>query len=433
MDGYSLPRHQSNFTTTTVASDFDWRSMGHYPDNSLSKEDAPWDLTNTFDFSALEAHELNCPSSYTHQSEPPSHCFSSPSNRSESFASSSSSHSIHQISPLQKRFLRESRKASYCDNPGVLHDSTSQFLNVSCCSCNIEPAYKADDSTVSSFPSLSSDDVPSLSKLTSATSAPRAIPGPGRTKGLANTGRSIVGRGSMEVLDDLTHQALAYEPWQDMQPTGFAPTSAHKNDYQQSKVLACEPKRNNSMYNNLSEATNFYLGNDSQDLDLEPFYIPYLTSHDHIDDANSAINNLTDVNFSEYSDHYQPELPSSCPLSDSHFPAYTGSIPTQRQHSSGTSTLQSKSLPLNSNHLTLRVKSTKTKRAGRSRSGSLRGIREEECGNLSSSPTGSMRGRRRGQLHPETALAAAAKRSKGDVCIRCRVMKQTASSVLNVP
>lgn len=135
------------------------------------------------------------------------------------------------------------------------------------------------------------------------------------------------------------------------------------------------------------------------------------------------------------SKRYQPHQPSSFPVTQGFYPTDIPSSligpPTHpvEHHRPRGNTI---STPFPSSH-PMRRNTSGSKSARRSRTNSLSIIREDgqKPLALSSSP-GSQKGRRYKPLGLEAREGARQKRSEKSVCVRCKMMKQTASTLNNV-
>ena len=121
------------------------------------------------------------------------------------------------------------------------------------------------------------------------------------------------------------------------------------------------------------------------------------------------------------SQHYQPDQASSYPPTAGYWP-YSMPVLQARQD------LHSTSPASNTTSIPMRRKPSKDKPTRKHKFASLKSISKDDRCKRGLSPTGAVRGRRKGQLDPETALAAKTKRSEGTVCIRCKVMKMAVSA-----
>lgn len=151
--------------------------------------------------------------------------------------------------------------------------------------------------------------------------------------------------------------------------------------------------------------------------------------------SQNATHDPTSEGFQDYpgailipgcSKRYDSTLTSSFPPTAGHFPAHVPNVRKAGHEQATFSDSQPTSDFPKLTSIPMRRKNSRQKYIGRSRSTSLKVIPEQH-NSSGNSPTGSLRGRRRGHLDPATALAAGLKRSDGTVCIRCKVMKQTAS------
>lgn len=130
------------------------------------------------------------------------------------------------------------------------------------------------------------------------------------------------------------------------------------------------------------------------------------------------------------SKRYQSNQPSSFPITHGFYPTDIPSSlvghPSQPQHRRRGNTI---STPVPSSQ-PMRRNTSGSKSAMRSRTDSLSIIQEngQKTLALSSSP-GSQKGRRYKPLNPEARERARQKRSEKSVCVRCKMMKQTASNL----
>ena len=168
-------------------------------------------------------------------------------------------------------------------------------------------------------------------------------------------------------------------------------------------------------------------------------YTHRLPSYNHpnqlgFDDKDYNDEHTAPIPIPASSGHYDANRSSSYPITNGFNPYYPQEIPTSlgeppldpdkqtREYSSTTPTQME-----TTTSLPMRRKASGSQSTRRSRAGSLSIIREDGCKVLAlgSSPTGSMKGRRKGRLSPKTAVKAARKRKDGTMCVRCKMLKTT--------
>lgn len=353
-----------------------------------------------------------------------------------SFGSFQGSHKHHDASPLQQRMLHESQSAQNTFNEGYSgrlphaarqHSGTSQSNSFLRDHTTIEEdRSKVEVSQSSASSSLLLDDQPMPRSLTSSTIESLPIPrgDEGRELRMEGTdhgtdytaewpnegiGWGLTGEFWQNRSEDLDFLTGGAPFWENSQSSNFGAggmTSSANTRYEL-------PGQDSGPNSQTSPPNDFY------GADNEP-------SHDAT--ATSSVNYPGAIEVPRSSKQYDPSLTSSFPPTAGHYPDF---VPTFSIATSNKTTLPNP-LPTmmfpKHRSLPMRRKTSKTKATGRSRSGSLRTIQEHEQ-IFGTSPTGSLRGRRKGRLDPATAFAASQKRFKGTVCIRCKMMKQKVSAV----
>jgi len=404
--------------------------------SSSPRERDPWSHLQTFASGASSAPGLAYISSRVQQNGTPSQ-FLCPES---SLGSSCGSHNYHRASPLQQRMLSDSNFAQNTrinSFSGGLQHSIRQPAKVPL------PDYFGQDYTVgeedggegarspiSGFPSLFQDEQRTRGDLASSTAETRPIPCRRRVERLGMEGMGNATNFILGLPDESIDRGLTGESRQRLQPEDPEFLTAMEPSWQQEQTL-------NAGISGIFGSANAGCEPSGQDLwmkneDLRPnrryrnVYEPGI--HEAITECVPDYPGAIMIPGS--SKHYDADQTSSFPPTAGHYPDYVVTVRAPEHHQS---TPSSSPPPMNFpkyRSLPMRRKTSKTKPSGRSRSGSLKTIQEHDH-SLGRSPTGSLRGRRKGQLNAATALAAGQKRSDGTVCIRCKMMKQTASAVMN--
>ncbi len=414
-------------------------SSSQYAGSSPIGDGEPWNCLQTFASGASSAPGLNYRDSRIHQNGSPSF----PSKFLEpdfSFGSSRGSHRHRQASPLQQRMLHDLQFAQHTainDCYGDPQPTTRRYLDTPQSNRfgrdytdgendDWDEAEGSCGLHISSFPSSLPDDH-AMPSLTSSTTEPRPISHPRRNW---SPGKVYLGNGSeytSDSFDQSIGQGLTGESRQKLQSEDLDFLTANEPTWQQQQELSlvageilgsanagCEPS-GQGLKTNYQDSTPNHLDRAALQCDAHD------ATSEKVPDYPGAIK------IPGSSKRYDADLASSFPPTAGHFPDYMPIVQTSEQQQSTLSTSQPIMTFSKHASLSMRRKPSKTKPSRRSRSGSLKVIQEHDS-SLGTSPTGSLRGRRKGHLDQATAFAASQKRSNGTVCIRCKVLKQTASA-----
>lgn len=418
-------------------------SSSQYAGSSLVGDGEPWNRLQMFASGASSAPGPGYRDSRIHQNGSLSPF---PSNSSEpgfSFGSSRGSHRHHQPSPLQRRLwydlqLAQAKRINSCS--GDLNHTTRRYLGkplpngfgLDYTDGEKDDWDEAEESLGlpnTSFPSSLPDDYAVIGGLTSSTTEPRPIlrrrmdgyPGMEHVGEGADypshcfdhgIGRDLMGESQQKLQsEDLNYLTANEPPWQQQQDLNSAARGIFD-----SAIAGCESSGQRLEMRNQHSIPNSLYEAAYQDDARE-------ATSERLPDCPGAIM------IPGSSKRYDADLTSSFPPTAGHFPDYMPLIRRPEYHQSNLSSSQPVMDFSKHASFSMRRKTSKTKPSTRSRSGSLRAIQEQD-NSLGTSPTGSLRGRRKGHLDRATALAAGQKRSDGTVCIRCKMMKQTASPIM---
>lgn len=422
----------------------DSNSLSQYSGSSALGDGEPWDNLQTFASGALSAPGLDYRDSHMQQNGPPSPC---PSNWLEpgfSPGSFKGSHRHHEPSPLQVRLLydlqspQETRITSYSSDIQHGNRRSSWTPQPNRFGQDYKDGQKQNWSeaggslglSISSFPSSSTNESVILSGLMSSTTEPCAAPCRCKDgsreiehagKGVEHTsdfldksiGRGLMGESRQTFCEDPDYLTANEPSWQQQGDLSVAASGVFG-----SAIAGCEPPGQDCMgRKQYSTALHLYRAANQCGA--------HNATSERLPDCPGAIM------IPGSSKRYDADLTSSFPPTAGHFPDYVPIIRTPERHQSTLSRSQPTMCFPKQARFSMRTKNSKTKPSRRSRSGSLKVIQEHD-NSLGSSPTDSLRGRRKGHLDRATALAAGQKRSDGTVCIRCKMMKQTASAVMSV-
>ena len=208
-------------------------------------------------------------------------------------------------------------------------------------------------------------------------------------------------------LDDRTILGTFENPWRRQQRHSLASVGKHFED------------ATHQVHENASTAYRRSLGGD-RDWAAELLQNPTLgfENQQHNDNSNQ-LDHPNAIRIKPCSDHYQSDLTSTFPPTAGFYPDKL-SNPDLRRRRVAPSTIRHSVSPPNQVNIPFR------RRPRATTVGSLSIIREDGQRDLPMSRTASQKGRRKGPLAKETAVAAAQRRKEKSVCIRCRTMKQTA-------
>ena len=398
-------------------------------------QDEPWSHVHTFTSGPLTGPEPQSASSYDRQERPA--CWSSSHVHTDTISSSCTSyppHSSYQDSLLHRNLPQESRIAALTDSSHEHSPAPETFLSLPPpmdAQHQYDRMFERDcfDPTVPKFQSVHPDEQPVEEKLTTATSAPRAIPGPRRARGPSGMDPRPEDVYSADTLRLGAHNDPIFDSSNVTESQIIKTLTSKSIPWRQQHYDSSESERVLESDGRSNDSSCQFIDNVSQGRDPQTFQ-----------------RHTTDISIESIDSGYTPEFSKSTSFPDSRaqhqsfqsssslptaqsLPICSTSASTHDHDTDPVSISLPKSLASDHTSLPMRRKSSKTKRTERSRSGSLRSIQEEQNRLLGSSPRG--RGRRHGQLSQATAEAAAVKRSVGNVCIRCRMMKQTVSSSSN--
>ena len=302
-------------------------------------------------------------------------------------------------------------------------DGARRELNVE------EGLHDTGESDTLDFPSSFSDEEPNMGALSSAATAPIAIP---RRLGPRSTTFDNRLHGLYHPLSSYD-ESVAYSrndgPRQELRSEDPELVSAAESSWQQQQTLP------GPIYG-LAASQHQGLGQATW-ADAKYQTLQTLRTSDIVTNGEGSClptkidvsqGNTGAITIPRASEHYQVNLSSSCPPTTDHVSAHMRDVLRPQKHRSTISTSQPTSFLLNSASLPMRRKPSRNKSTRNTKSGFLKAITNNDHGTQGSSPPILVRGRRNGRLSPATAIAASQKRSDGTVCIRCKMMKMTVST-----
>lgn len=340
------------------------------------------------------------------------------------------------VSPMQQRLLHESHQT-----PSALSNSfpspydqavhqRQEIPRASRLSRELDAGEKPWGGEESEKPRVSScrqDEEPTAESLTSSTTAPIAIPRRSDSENLVaiNAGYSI--GYTLPSYHENINRRQDRKSWQKLHPGDWDSLTGVEPSWQQQQTLDWGPGQ---IHGPTAPRLKRSIRNPYIDGD-------YCISHSldsamprngfcQTDDDPSAHDHPGAINIPGSNRRCQNDQPSSFPTC---LPIYTPDVSKPQRQQSAISTSPPTTSLLSGTCIPQRSKSNRNKSTRTSRSGSLKAIAENGHGILGSSPTGPARGRRSKPLDRATALAAGQKRFNGDVCIKCKMMKQTVGAL----
>ena len=337
-------------------------------------------------------------------------------------------------SPIQRKMLHDSHR-TFHNSAAELQQSTPQAMGVPQPFFGEESSgvrgnsHEVSSTGIPCFPSFASIYEPSTTHLTSSTLSPVDIPGRRKVENSATINYPCApGYTSESYTDDVTTRLAGdfgtLEP-QKINPS-FAKIRLFQQQQQQQQLQMAPGPIDITTGSSLeAQNRNCWKGTRSpisQSLENEINGGEFRqTSHDLPPSSYPGAMKIPQTR----KDH-QADQSSSFPLTTNQRSIYLRDIPNPPKHRASISASQPTIILPNDSSFPMRRKSSR-KSTRTSRSGSRKAIAEIGHDSLGSSPTRSIRGRRNGPLDQAVALGARQKRSNGEVCIRCKIMKQAVS------
>ena len=281
---------------------------------------------------------------------------------------------------------------------------------------------------ISDFASLDSEYEPCSTHLTSSTIPPVDIPGRRKNEDLA----TINFQSTYDFTPDLyvknVNTSLDGDSSQFWWPHNMGPSSTEmERSLQQQQPLTMDPGQIDDLIEGSLKVRNRKCSKDSRSLISQSLDDGiHSGGFGQISHGYPPHSFPGAINIPQARKSYQADQSLSFPPATSQPSTNKWDVPNLHKHRAIISASEPTMIPPNDNNIPMRRKSSRNKSTRTSRSGSLKAIVENGTDGLGSSPTS--RGRRHGPLKEATSMAAAQKRLSGEVCIRCKKMKQKVSA-----